>query len=159
MLLISILCLSGCENDAEKKPSETTSKPSNNIQTKIVTPKENSLLRKALKTSYLNDIVDINGRKFKSLDESLTTSSKLLDVKNSSVGRITGSFIVASKTKPVPHLLGLTFNDDARQVAQDTWRFTANRGENFLLLDRGLKQIFKKVEMVIQYGDSDTLAR
>mgnify|MGYP006143927407 CR=1 FL=1 len=78
---------------------------------------------------------------------------------NKRAGRITGSFIVASNTKPVPHLLGLNFNDDARQVAKDTWRFTDNRGDDFLLLDKQLKTIFSKVELTIQYGNIDAEER
>lgn len=158
-LIISVLSLLGCKESPPSQSKENTNK----LETQSLKDKEKPvsevLLKKVHKNAYLDQIVNINGKQFKSLNNKITTGTKLLDIQNSSIGRITGSFIVASNTKPIPHLLGLNFNDDARQVAKDTWRFTANRGDDFLLLNKQLKTIFSKVELTIQYGNIDAEER
>ncbi|MGB0898492.1 MAG: hypothetical protein ACPGSN_04500 [Psychrobium sp.] len=158
-LIISVLSLLGCKENTHSQSTENTNKLETQPQKDKETPIPEIQLKKAYKDTYLNQIVNINGKKFKSLNNKITTGTKLLDIQNSSIGRITGSFIVASNTKPIPHLLGLNFNDDARQVANNTWRFTANRGDDFLLLDKQLKTIFSKVELTIQYGNIDAEER
>ncbi|NRA60122.1 MAG: hypothetical protein HRU25_04270 [Psychrobium sp.] len=116
--------------------------------------RSSTILAKPKKTSLLNTVVNVNNTQFKVLSKQLTTSSKLFNLKTSSVGSVSGSFIVFSTVKPIPDKLGLNFNDDAQQIAHKTWRFTANRGEDFLLLYKQLQQNFSKVEMTINYGNN-----
>ena len=154
ILLISVLILVSCGS----KTKNTVEKTEKDVEkSEEVTTTDVPLIKKIKnnKLGYLNEIVTINGKRFKSLSETLTTSSKLMNVNNSSIGRITGSFIVSSKTKPTPSLLGLSFNNDAQPIAHNTWRFTVNKGEDFLTLDKDLRHIFSKVEMSIKYGDND----
>jgi len=106
------------------------------------------------KNSSLKSIVKINNIQFKVLSEKITTSSKLLNLKTSNIGSVSGSFIVFSDIKPMPNELELTFNNDAQQIAHKTWKFTANRGIDFLTLYKQLQQRFTKVEMSINYGNN-----
>lgn len=149
VIILSALCFSGCQDNKKiEAPIENTKNKDIKFSSPIFNITETS------QDKLLNSIIVINNVKYRSLSNTITTSSKLLNMETSQKGSITGSFIVISENKPVPHRLALNFNDDAVKIADKTWRFTANKGTNFLTLYKKLSQKFTHVEISIKYGGS-----
>lgn len=146
IIVTSIFILTACNNEPKKEKQSVPTE-----QQKVETPN----VKKALDISQEKRILTINDQQFKFKGNKLTTSSKLQNLRTSQLGSVSGSFVIFSKERPSPYILGLTFNDDAKLIAPNTWRFTANRGTDFLTLYKQLKAKYKKVEMSIRYGSSN----
>jgi len=147
IIILSALCFSGCQDNEKIEAGSDKGK-----KIKLSSPVFNTT--KATQDKLLNSIVVINGVKYRSLSNTITTSSKLLNLETFKKGSITGSFIVISEYKPIPHKLALKFNDDAIKIAAKTWKFTANKGIDFLTLYQDLSKEYTHVEISIKYGGS-----
>lgn len=144
----SIALLTACDSTNNKESTNKTSPTS-------IQPLEKEIKNINPFELKKTRLLTINNQKFEFNGKKLTTSSKIRSIRTSQIGSISGSFIILSKERPTPAVLGLPINDDASLVSPNTWRFTANRGTDFLALYKQLESKYKKVEMSIKYGGID----